>query len=671
MKPSCLNTLQRAKRPSRSWFALALLVAALTQATAATPEASGPSPTPLTIAQVLSSLRPDLERVADSESLARATAALTFAAEMKLPQASKAINEALQLDPSNSYLHFFNGLIYHIQARQGDTDKVSTAIEGYRQAIRFEPNNWIAHEFLGLAFVEQRQYARAQQAFAEVLLTKPDDGDALQRMMAASYLSGDAATACAMADRIAMLAVQPSRRFLHASVSVYAACAEFQKADAQRQAYKVSGATSQELARLDQRVASWGVFHKNRSEQLNLVGTPSDRARGPTMTNTQFSQQGVFPQQGGFEGSNGLGFPAGLAGGQFGGNGLGRSQIGESLVATSATAPSSGDTRMVLVDVVMVRTEDSISSTKGINLLGALNLQFGSLASETPAFSRNFNQVSGPSGIEATTVLTRAITIPALAYSLNIANATSNLNEVLARPTLAALEGMRSEFFSGTSLNAAVVSGGSGVLGSAVSIEKRYGVKLTVLPQILPNGMIKLAIDASRTFLKPPSPDIAFTYKLEISEILANANVVMRMGDTLILGGLSEKETTGNRDGVPVLQDVPVAQYLFSRKSNTDYQKSVLILITPRPANYTWLSDASKAEYAKNPDDPYTPSMDVLRARYSDWFKPYPNLASVFHQLNAADLYREFRTGDVTLETWDRMDSTRSRLRQALGFLYF
>ena len=143
MKPSYLNALQRAKKPSRSWFALALLVAALSQATAATPEASGPSPTPLTIAQVLSSLRPDLERVADSESLARATAALTFAAEMKLPQASKAINEALQLDPSNSYLHFFNGLIYHIQARQGDTDKVSTAIEGYRQAIRFEPNNWI------------------------------------------------------------------------------------------------------------------------------------------------------------------------------------------------------------------------------------------------------------------------------------------------------------------------------------------------------------------------------------------------------------------------------------------------------------------------------------------------------------------------------------------------
>jgi type II secretory pathway component GspD/PulD (secretin) len=230
---------------------------------------------------------------------------------------------------------------------------------------------------------------------------------------------------------------------------------------------------------------------------------------------------------------------------------------------------------------------------------------------------------------------------------------------------------MRSEFFSGTSLNAAVVSSGSVGAGSAVSLEKRYGVKLSVLPQILPGGLIRLTIDASRTFLKPPSANIGFTYKLEISEILANANVVMRMGDTLVLGGLSEKESTTTRDGVPGVQDLPLVQYLFSQQAQTEYQKSVLILITPRPATYTWLSDESRAAAAKEAGGEASASIDVLRARYSDWFKPYPNLASVFHHLNLADLYREFRTGDVKLERWDRMDTTRQRLKQALGFLYY
>jgi len=617
---------------------------------------AGPAPN---IAQVIVSLRPDLARVADTESLARATAALQLASELKLPQASKAINEALQLDPRNSWLHFFNGLIYHLQARQGDTDKTNTAIEGYRQAIRFDPNNWIAQEFLGLAFAEQRLYVRAQAAFAEVLLTKPTDLDTLLRMMVASYLSGDASTACTMADRVASLYTRLEPKLLRSSVAVYASCGDFQKSDDQRRSYLASGATDEDMSRLDQRVESWRVFHKSHTlsaEAAATAGGVASPAGAPSMQKTQFAPGGGYGSSG--YGSSGYGSSGyGGGAGAYGGGAAG---------AVPITATSSGETRMVLVDVVMVRTEDTIQTTKGVNLLGALSLQFGS--SSTPAFSQTFSQTSGS---DSTTVLTRAITVPALTYSLNIANAYSTLNEVLARPTLAALEGMRSEFFSGTSLNAAVVSSGTGSTGSAVSLEKRYGVKLTVLPQILPNGMIKLTIDASRTFLKPPSSDIGFTYKLEISEILANANVVMRMGDTLILGGLSEKETTNTRDGVPGLQDIPFWQYFFSKQARTDYQKSVLILITPRPASYTWLSEESKAEIAKAPADPFTPSMDVLRARYSDWFKPYPNLASVFHHLNAADLYREFRTGDVTLEAWDRMDSTRSRLKQALGFLYY
>ena len=339
---------------------------------------------------------------------------------------------------------------------------------------------------------------------------------------------------------------------------------------------------------------------------------------------------------------------------------------GQALAGLGAAGPGDG-TRMVLVDVVMVRTEDSISTSRGVNLLSALTLQFGS--SGAPAYG---NVTTSTSGAGGSTILTRAITVPALLYSLNLANANTNLNEVLARPTLAAVEGMRSEFFSGTSLNAAVVSSGSGAGGSAVSVEKRYGVKLTVLPQILPNGMVKLAIDASRTFLKPPSANIGFTYKIEISEILANANVVMRMGDTLVLGGLSEKESTNTRDGIPVLQDVPLLQYLTSQQQRTDYQRSVLILITPRPAAYTWVSEDGKpGAVTLGGDDAGAASVDVLRARYSDWFKPYPNLASVFHHLNSADLYREFRTGDVTLERWDRMENTSERLKQALGFLYY
>jgi tetratricopeptide (TPR) repeat protein len=601
----------------------AALVAALATAVSGLHAAAAP---PLTVSEVLATMRPASGEVPATEALLRARAAFTLIAELKLPEASRAINAALQLDAQNASLHFFNGLVYHLMARQGDVEKTDTAIEGYEQAIRLDPNHWVAHEFLGLAWLEKRQYAKAQAAFAEVLLMRPDDALALVRMTAASYMAGDATTACATADRIDSADGADRMGILRASAMVYASCGEFAKARQRREAWRAAGADDEALRQLDRRIADWQVFHDTRAAA----------AAAPRRT-VQYQP------------------PA----------------TGAAAVATASPAPepaaSAADARMVLVDVVMVRTEDSIATAKGINLLSALSLQFGSAGG--PAFSRTTNGTLGGTG---STVLTRAITVPALAYTLNIANASSNLNEVLARPTLAAMDGQRSEFFSGTALNAAVVAaGGAGGTGSSVTIERRYGVKLSIQPQIRPDGLIRLTIDASRTFLKPPSSDIGFTYKLEISEILVTANVVMRMGDTLVLGGLSEKETTGSRDGVPGLQDVPLLQYLFARQARTDYQKSVLILITPRPASYTWLSDESRAAAARQPDDAFTPSIDVLRARYSDWFKPYPNLASVFHHLNAADLYREFRTGDVTLQSWDRMDSTRQRLRQALDFLYY
>ncbi len=597
--------------------------------------------------QILEALRQGPGSAPDTEALSRAAKGLQAASELDLKQASKALNEALQLDTRNSYLHFFNGFIYHLQAHQGDTGKTDLAIEGYQQATRLDPGNWIAHEFLGLALLEQKQYARAQGAFAEVLLQRPDDAVVLARMLAASYLAGDARTACTMADR---LGSQPQARdegFLRTSVAVYAACGEFAKAEAARAAFEAGGAPVADAERAARRISQWQQFHRAKeaaaaSDGARMVKTQLLDASTPAPSSPAPASPSTAP-----------GAPTTAI------------DIGQRPPTTVPAGAATGS-RMVLVDVVMVRTEDSISTLKGVNLMGALQLQLGS--GTAPAYASSTTSTSGQG---ATTILTRALTVPALAYSLNLANANSNLNEVLARPTLAAVEGMRSEFFSGTSLNAAVVSGGSTTGGSSVSIEKRYGVKLSVLPQILPDGMIKLAIDASRTFLKPPSANIGFTYKLEISEILANANVVLRMGDTLVLGGLSEKESTVNRDGVPALQDVPLLQYLFSQQTRTEYQRSVLILITPRPAAYTWLSEESRAAAQAQDGDNPANSIEVLRARYGDWFKPYPNLASVFHHLNSADLYREFRTADVTLERWDRMSTTQERLKQALGFLYY
>jgi tetratricopeptide (TPR) repeat protein len=619
----------------------------------------------------------------NSESRQAMRQALVLVGQDRLDEGSQQLNAALKLDPSNSYLQFFNAFAYHQMAQRGDTQKFALAEQGYLLAVQFDASNWVAHYFLGTMYFEQRNFSAAQQEWAAVLLSLGEDQEVLLRMVAAAYYAGDPVTAAACLERLR--ALSPSEpQVLRLSALVSAAINQPEQAEKWLGLYLESQPAATEIASLRQRVSHWAVVHRNskKNDLPSKVLAQGSTLQGatlnqdPAMIRTQ--GQSVSPY-GAFAQDYGSSAPSGQSGINPQGNQSGfpgQSSQG----AMNPDDPNSQ--RMVLVDVVIMRTEDSLSTRKGVNLLNALTLQFGS--NGAPAFSKTFSSTDTTQSNFTTnataTALTRAISIPALSYSLNIVNSNTILNEVLARPTLAGLNGVRSEFFSGSTVSAAVVGTGN-VGGSSVQIEKEIGVKLSILPTFLSGKKIRLTVDAQRTFIRPPSSDVTYTYKLETSKIMVNANVVMGFGETLILGGLSEKETSNARDGVPMLQDIPGIQYIFSTKKSDDFQRSVLMLITPREPQYTYRKEAAagpndasakKGEKAGEEAGPEGEgNMKELRARYGDWFKPYPNLASVFSQLNSSSIYREFRTGDVTLEKWDKQKTTMDRLKQALDFLFY
>ena len=190
---------------------------------------------------------------------------MKFIQRGELPQASRAINEALQLAPGNSQLHFLNAFVYHLQAKQGDTQKNEMAIEGYQQALRIDPANWIAREFLGLAFLDHGRYADAKAQLTEVLMMTPDSQVAINGLMTASYLTGDAVTACLMADQLSAGAAPPNPAMLRSAVAVYASCGAFDKA---RNLRGKLAATPAEADRLDRRVAQWKSLDR-KSTRLN------------------------------------------------------------------------------------------------------------------------------------------------------------------------------------------------------------------------------------------------------------------------------------------------------------------------------------------------------------------------------------------------------------------
>jgi general secretion pathway protein D len=329
--------------------------------------------------------------------------------------------------------------------------------------------------------------------------------------------------------------------------------------------------------------------------------------------------------------------------------------------------------QMAVVDVSIISTEEDNTQAMGVNLLDGLKIQFGNPLTQTPAFASSGTSSTTTDNVNAanstgtnSSVITRLIQVPALTYSLNIANANAKRNEVLARPTLVALGNLPSNFFSGQDIVGAAVSGGQ---GSSVQIQKEVGVKLSVTPEFLPDNLIKLNVIAERTFLAIPSTSVKFDFRLDTNKTMVNANVVMKFGETLILSGLSERDQTKDRDGVPVLQDVPIVQYLFSRNVTRDYYKSVLILLTPRRTQYTNRAEADiAAERATM--TPSEVSMAEFEDKYKPWFKPTPNVGEITQALEGGTLYREFRTGDIAA-SWKRIETTEDRLRAAVRFLYY
>ena len=613
----------------------------------------------------------------DSELLSKVSEAVGYIQKMELPRAQAALNEALQLDARNAQLHLLNGFVYHLQAKQGDTQKAEIAIEGYQQALRIDPSNWIAQEFLGLAHMDLKQFAQAKTRFAEVLLLTPDSSVSIEGLMVSSYLTGDAATACAMADQLHQHAAPARADVLRSSIAVYAACGNFERAQQMRELLSEHGGNAVDLERSDRRVAQWRNFYRKQEGAAGLVKTRLSAIEGSAAP-LQLAQAFAVPKAAPRPATQA---PEPAAALPLPPSPLPSSpstpapepQAAPSSVAaapmpSSARAEPGNDVtgpRMLLVDVVLLSTQELISTSKGVNLLNALTLQLGG-GSGVAAYSRSHStNIVGEAAAAVTTAITRAVTIPALSYSLNIANANSSVNEVLARPTLAAIEGLPSEFFSGTNLSAGVVSTSQQGGTTIVPLDKRFGIKLAVTPQFLSQGRVQIKVEAQRTSLNASAENNRVAYQIEIGETTANANVVMNVGDTLVLSGLSEKSSSNTRDGVPGLQDVPLLQYLFSNKKTNDIQRSVLILVTPR-----W-----PTQVAEGPNtaaaDAQAAQMKALREKFSFNHHIPPNVEAVMQQMQGNDFFREFRQGDVSMERWDRMRTTGDRLREALGFLYY
>jgi len=514
--------------------------------------------------------------------------------------ASHRANVALRLDVANPRLQFLNGYVYHQMALSGDTSKFELAEQGYLQALRFDPGNLRAQYQLGQLYLAQRRFGLAKGYFAAVVLDDENNPAALYNLATAAYYARDPVTAEVVLRKLLDTAPELAKEPEIVQAVAIAKAAVNDPVGAS--AFLSRSSNLENIAFVQQRLNNWSDFYRHDfASQMSPLIQPA---------------------------------------------------------SVTETVEGEADEEMVVVDVVLIGMQEDARRSRGINLLDGLQLQFGDALDAIPGFSfgstRVFDRLNVDGGLdENTQTITQLINIPAVTYSLNIANSLDSFSEILAKPSLVAMNEETSEFFSGTEVLAAAVSGGD---GDSVSVEKEVGVKLAVTPTILDNGKIRLHVVAERTFLTDPSNSVLFEFRLDTTKTTINSTVTMNFDETLILGGLTERETTKSDSGVPIIRDVPGINLLFSEKASREFERSILILLTPRRSHFTNRS-AEDRQAKLNQLSSIERDIERFERRHDDWFVPRAVFSELLDDLRGTAFAEEFRMDDLPVREWKRKNS--------------
>jgi type IV pilus secretin PilQ/predicted competence protein len=241
------------------------------------------------------------------------------------------------------------------------------------------------------------------------------------------------------------------------------------------------------------------------------------------------------------------------------------------------------DTRtpQVLIESNLIETTPTFSRALGIQMATAFN--GGRIRSDTTF--RAGEPFSGASAtfFEGTTpVITPAQGFAFGYFGNNVAAILSAAEEegnvkIISRPSVVTLNNIESQI---ESANIIRIRTTAATVGEAGGVEEvRAGITLKVTPQVSADGFVLLNITAKSSTL-----DFGRVVDGIPQENTreAKANVLVRDGETVVIGGIMKDTGSNSETGVPYLKDIPVLGWLFKKVSLRKDFEELVVFITPR-----------------------------------------------------------------------------------------
>ena len=158
---------------------------------------------------------------------------------------------------------------------------------------------------------------------------------------------------------------------------------------------------------------------------------------------------------------------------------------------------------------------------------------------------------------------------------------TKNLLEMLAEPNLLTMSGEPASFLAGGEFPFPVIQPSSG--GSVVVIQWReYGVRLNFTPVVTPRGTIRLKVAPEVSALDYTNAVTLQGFTIPgLSSRKVATNVELESGQSFVIAGLLDNQTTEQLSKVPGISAIPVLGKLFQSKTISKNNSELLVIITP------------------------------------------------------------------------------------------
>ncbi len=217
------------------------------------------------------------------------------------------------------------------------------------------------------------------------------------------------------------------------------------------------------------------------------------------------------------------------------------------------------------------------------NFSGNVNDLLVALAAGNPLLLAGEGLTAGVIG--GTVILPDGTEIPAITAILRAAQVSSNTN-VLATPHLLTTDNEEAEIIVGENVPFITSQARDTTnLANIINTVERedVGTTLRIIPQIHESDFVKLDIYQEQSAIKEG------TSILDINPVgptttkrSAKTNVIVKSGETIILGGLMQERRTKRVSKIPILGDIPLLGALFRFESTNSQKTNLLIFLTPK-----------------------------------------------------------------------------------------